>query len=106
MGTISVVSANGEKRELDATVGVSIMRTVLDNGIEGLIAECGGTMSCATCHVYVATAWADRVPAPSEDEQMMVECVIEPRDTSRLSCQLVYSDDLDGLEIEIPASQY
>lgn len=106
MSTISVVSANGEKRELDVTVGVSIMRTVLNNGIDGLIAECGGTMSCATCHVYVAPAWADRVPAPSEDERMMVECVIEPRDTSRLSCQLVYSDDLDGLEIEIPASQY
>jgi ferredoxin, 2Fe-2S len=74
--------------------------------VAGIAAECGGCLSCATCHVYVSPEWADRLPPPSEEEQVMVECAIEVRDTSRLSCQLTYTDALDGIEIEIPASQY
>jgi 2Fe-2S ferredoxin len=106
MGKITVVSATGEQRQLDAAAGDSIMRIVIDSGIEGLVAECGGSMSCATCHVYVSPDWVDKVAPPSDDEEMMVDCALEVRENSRLSCQLIFADALDGLVIEIPASQY
>jgi ferredoxin, 2Fe-2S len=85
MGRITVIMPSGERSEVDAVVGESIMRLALNGG---------------------SPEWADRLPPPSEEEQVMVECAIEVRDTSRLSCQLTYTDALDGIEIEIPASQY
>lgn len=106
MGKIQFISANGERTEVEATVGNSIMHIARDAGLDGLTAECGGCLSCATCHVYVSPDWADKVPAPSDEEQIMVDCAIDVRDTSRLSCQIKYTDDMDGIEIEIPASQY
>ena len=107
MGKIVFVSAAGERTEVEATAGESIMRIAQNAGIEGLVAECGGCLSCATCHCYVQGGWADKVPPPSEEEQVMVECAIDVReDESRLSCQVVFTEDLDGIEIGIPASQY
>jgi len=106
MGKIVFVSAAGDRTEVEATVGESIMRIALNAGIEGLVAECGGCLSCATCHCYVEGGWSDKVPALSEEEMVMVECAIDVRDESRLSCQVFYADDLDGIEIGIPASQY
>ena len=106
MGTITFISATGERTEVEATTGESVMRIALNAGVDGLVAECGGCLSCATCHCYVEGGWNDRVPSASEEEQVMVECAIDVRDNSRLSCQLIYTDDLDGLEIGIPASQY
>jgi ferredoxin, 2Fe-2S len=106
MGKIVFIQTDGKRTEVNAVVGESIMRIALDAGIEGLIAECGGCLSCATCHCYIDGGWADRLPPPSEDEKVMVECAIDPRDVSRLSCQLVFTEDLDGIEICIPASQY
>jgi ferredoxin, 2Fe-2S len=106
MGKITVVSADGNRTEIEAVAGESLMRLALNNSIDGLVGECGGCLSCATCHIYVALEWVDRVPAPSEEEKVMVECAIDVRDSSRLSCQILYTDELDGIEIEIPASQY
>jgi ferredoxin, 2Fe-2S len=106
MGKITFISATGERTEVEGVPGESIMRIALNSGIEGLIAECGGCLSCATCHCYIGGDRADRVPAPSEEEQVMVECAIDVRDSSRLSCQVLYTEELDGLEVEIPASQY
>ena len=106
MGKITVVSANGDRTEIEGVEGESLMRLALNNSIEGLAAECGGCLSCATCHVYVAEDWVDRVPTPTEEEMVMVECAIDARASSRLSCQIVYTKELDGIEIEIPESQY
>ena len=106
MGKITFISADGTRTDVEAQRGESIMRIALNAGIEGLVAECGGCLSCATCHCYVEGGWDSKVPPPSEEEKVMVECAIDVKDTSRLSCQLTYIDELDGIEIGIPASQY
>ena len=106
MGKITFISATGERTEVEATAGESIMRIALNAGISGLVAECGGCLSCATCHCYVEGDLAARVPAPSEEEAVMVDCALHVRENSRLSCQIVYTEDLDGIEIGIPESQY
>jgi len=106
MAQITFIEANGQRKVVKANVGESVMRAALDNGVEGIAAECGGCLSCATCHAYVDPDWADKIPAPSEEERVMVECAIDVRPTSRLTCQLLVTDELDGLVIEIPTSQY
>lgn len=106
MGTVTFISATGERTEAEAKTGESIMEIARNAGVDGITAECGGCLSCATCHVYLEGDWAARVPAPSSEEQVMVECAIDVRDNSRLSCQVKFTDDLDGIEIGIPASQY
>jgi len=82
------------------------MEVAKANGIPGIDADCGGACSCATCHVYVDANWIDKVGTPSENEAELLELVVNPDDTSRLSCQIVISDDLDGLIVRIPESQY
>jgi ferredoxin, 2Fe-2S len=106
MGKVTFISAAGDRTDGEAKAGESIMEIARNAGVDGITAECGGCLSCATCHVYVEGGWADKIPAPSTEEQVMVECAIDVRDNSRLSCQVKYSDDLDGIEIGIPASQY
>ena len=97
---------NGAITEVQAETGTSVMQAALDNGIDGIIAECGGACSCATCHCYVDAAWLDKVEPPSDIEKDMLECVLEPRDSSRLSCQIIVNDSLDGLKVKLPESQY
>jgi ferredoxin, 2Fe-2S len=106
MPRITFIDSTGDRKEVDAAVGESVMRVAIDNGVDGLAAECGGCLSCATCHAYVAEDWVDRLPPPSEEEQVMVECAIGVRPNSRLTCQIQVTEALDGLTIEIPASQY
>ena len=106
MGKITFVSSTGERTEVEAATGESVMRIALNAGLDGLVAECGGCLSCATCHCYVEGGWANKLPEPSEEEKVMVDCAIDVRDNSRLSCQIVYTDDMDGIEIGIPATQY
>lgn len=92
--------------EVEVSNGTSVMQAAVDNMIDGIVGECGGACSCATCHVYVDPAWADRLPPADAMEQDMLECVLEPRENSRLSCQIKVSDALDGLEVEMPKSQF
>jgi 2Fe-2S ferredoxin len=106
MGKVTFISAGGERIEAEAKAGETIMEVARNAGVEGVAAECGGCLSCATCHVYVEGGWVDKIPGPKAEEQVMVECAIDVRDNSRLSCQVRFSDDLDGIEIGIPASQY
>jgi 2Fe-2S ferredoxin len=83
------------------------MRAADGAGVAEIAADCGGCLNCATCHVIVDAAWADRLPAPSADEQAMLEMTAEPRSpTSRLSCQIGLDDALDGLAVRLPATQY
>ena len=82
------------------------METAIKNNVKGIDAECGGCLSCATCHVYVDPAWFDKLPEPDEDEADMLGFVAAERQpTSRLSCQIIVSDALDGLVVRIPPTQ-
>ena len=106
MARITFIEPSGERKEVLATNGESVMRAATAHSVTGIAAECGGCLSCATCHAYVAPEWVDRLPTPSDEEKVMIECAIEVRPTSRLTCQIIVSDELDGLVVEIPASQY
>ena len=106
MPKITFVQADGQSTIVDALKGESVMRAATSNGIDGIAAECGGCLSCATCHAYIAEDWGSRLPPPSEDETVMVECAIGVQPNSRLTCQINVTDELDGLVVHIPASQY
>ncbi len=83
------------------------MRAALNEGLDGMVGECGGGLACATCHCYVEEDWADRLPAPAQTELDMLECTAsERRPSSRLGCQIIASDALDGLVVHLPAAQY
>jgi 2Fe-2S ferredoxin len=81
------------------------METAIDHDVAGIIAECGGACSCATCHVYVDPAWLPKLPAPAPIEDGMLDCVLDRRPNSRLSCQIRIRDELDGITINVPESQ-
>jgi len=106
MPVINYISADGAINEIEVASGSSVMQGAVDNMIDGIVAECGGSCSCATCHCYVDDAWIEKVPVPSEMEKDMLECVLEPQPNSRLSCQIEVTDDLDGLVVRLPESQF
>ena len=105
MTKVSFIEFSGNIHDVEATNGLNMMEIARNNGIPGILADCGGSMSCATCHVYVDNAWVDRVGEASELEQSMLECAVEPGPNSRLSCQIILNDQLDGVVIHIPESQ-
>lgn len=107
MPKVTFKSHDGDVREVDVAAGRSLMLAATMNGVPGVDADCGGTLSCATCHVYVDQAWVDLLPPVDEMENDLLENVAaERRDTSRLSCQIVVSDALDGIIVEIPERQF
>jgi ferredoxin, 2Fe-2S len=103
--TVIYIQPDGTSQTIEAEPGASVMETAVDNDVEGIVAECGGACSCATCHVYVDAAWADRLDAPDAQEDGMLDCVLDRQKTSRLSCQIIMSDALDGLVVHVPESQ-
>jgi 2Fe-2S ferredoxin len=106
MPKITFVLSDGSEKAVDGSVGDSLMETAVDHGIAGIIAECGGGCSCATCHVYIAPDWFPRIAPAEAFETTMYEFAHEPRDTSRLSCQIALTEDMDGLRVEVPERQY
>jgi 2Fe-2S ferredoxin len=100
---IRVTDAGGDTHELEGLDGWRVMEVIRDWGV-GIKAECGGSCSCATCHVYVAEPWFGRLPPPGEDEEDLLFSTLDKRPNSRLSCQILLSDDLDGLEVAIAPS--
>jgi 2Fe-2S ferredoxin len=105
--TVHLVEPDGVRHALAAPIGTSLMRAAVAAGIDGIKADCGGVMTCATCHVYVAADWLARLPPPSADEDAMLEMTAAPRrPTSRLSCQLQLVAALDGLVATLPETQY
>ena len=105
--TVHLVEPNGTRHALFVPIAQSLMRAAVAAGIDGIKADCGGTMTCATCHVYVDAAWIGRLPAPSSDEDAMLEMTAAPRmPTSRLSCQIDLEPALDGLTVALPDTQY
>lgn len=105
MPRIVYVLRDGTHKEIEAPSGTSVMKLALDNGIGGVDAECGGCVTCATCHVYVDQQWTDKLAEPSEEERVMIDCAIDVRPNSRLSCQITLTDELDGLIVQVPATQ-
>ncbi len=99
------IEPSGERREIVAPLGVSLMEAARQHAVEGIVAQCGGACACATCHVYVSPAWLDKLPPRDDMEQGMLENAWEPRANSRLSCQIALTADLDGLEVTVPERQ-
>lgn len=90
---------NGQRVEAEAPVGSTVLEAALDNGVAGILGECGGACACATCHSYVADAWLSRLPGMEEMEDAMLDTALERRQNSRLTCQIELTPALDGLEI-------
>jgi ferredoxin, 2Fe-2S len=103
---ITFIQHNGTERSVEVETGQSIMRAAADSGIPGIVADCGGCMTCATCHVYVPPEWLKILGPASSDEEAMLEIAIDPQANSRLSCQIEITDALDGLVIQIPENQF
>ena len=101
MTKLVVVDRSGGEKELDVTDGISVMEAIRDNGYDELLALCGGCCSCATCHVYVDPAFADKLPARSADEDDLLDSSSHRNETSRLSCQLHISGAVDGLRVTL-----
>lgn len=106
MVRITYVQPEGDRCEIRASNGETVMSTALANAIPGIIGDCGGGLSCATCHVFVDAAWISRLDVKEVDEEDMLEMTaVESDDRSRLSCQLVLDEDLDGLVVHVPEAQ-
>ena len=106
MPRIVFIKPDGERREVVAADGESVMQAAVNNLVEGVVGECGGDLSCATCHVFVAPEWYDALPEVSAEEEDMLEATSEePTKFSRLSCQIKCCDKLDGIVVHVPASQ-
>jgi 2Fe-2S ferredoxin len=106
MPLVKFISADGREHEVHVTSGTSLMHAATDNGVDGILADCGGACSCGTCHCYVDEAWVEKAGAPDEVESQMLEFVIDPEPNSRLSCQITVTDALDGLTVRLPKSQF
>lgn len=106
MTKITFVSPDGTETQVDARDGDSVMHTAVSNGITCIVGDCGGAMACATCHVFVDPAWADKTGTRSEGEQDMLEfAATEMQPSSRLSCQITITPELEGLILRIPDAQ-
>ncbi|MFY9529239.1 MAG: 2Fe-2S iron-sulfur cluster-binding protein [Candidatus Acidiferrales bacterium] len=106
MPRVVYVSSAGSSREVDVPVGMTVMAAALKNGIDGIVAECGGVCMCSTCHVYVDEGFFGRLPPAQDTEEAVLEIAAEERQpTSRLSCQIKMTEDLDGLVVRLPARQ-
>lgn len=101
MPKITVINQAGDEKVIEANVGASLMEVIRDNGFDEMLALCGGCCSCATCHVFVDEAFADKIPALSEDENDLLDSSDHRNATSRLSCQVAITEDLDGLRVTV-----
>lgn len=106
MVRITFVQQDGARHEIEAEVGESLMANAKACGVDGIIAECGGSLVCGTCHVYLEEAAFALVGAPKNFEVDLLENAREPRATSRLACQITVSAEMDGMEFSVPGSQH
>lgn len=106
MAKVTFIQFSGEQTTIDVDAGASIMKVAIDNLVPGIDADCGGECSCATCHVLVTEDWMDKTGAASDQENSMLDLNPDRQSNSRLSCQLMMSEDLDGLVVNLPEFQY
>ena len=105
MAKITYIEDNGNSNTIEVANGLSVMEGAVQNDVPGIDADCGGGMACATCHVYVKEEWLDKLPKKEDGEEDMLDMAHQPNKFSRLSCQLIVSDELDGLVVGIPSKQ-
>ncbi len=105
MTKITYIESNGKSHQIDVANGLTVMEGAVQNNIPGIDADCGGSMACATCHVYVKEDWFNRLPKKENGEEDMIDMAYEPNKFSRLSCQITVSDELDGLVVQLPKKQ-
>ena len=105
MPKITYIDKLNNSKTIDVDNGLSVMEGAIQNSIPGIDADCGGSMTCATCHVYVQEKWLDLILKAEDAEIDMIDMAHEPKKNSRLSCQIIVSDDLDGLTVTTPEKQ-
>jgi len=105
MPKITFIEHDGTSHTVEAEIGATVMETALKHGVTGIVAECGGSCTCATCMVYVDEAWMERLGARSEEEEEQLDTAFDVKPNSRLSCQIKVSEALDGLVVRTPAYQ-
>jgi 2Fe-2S ferredoxin len=106
MPLINYIDANGNQFEADVAVGGTVMQGAVDNMIDGILAECGGACACATCHCYVDDKWQQVAGSANGDEIDLLQAAFEPKENSRLSCQIEVTEQMDGFVVHLPSSQY
>ena len=105
MPKITYIEHGGKSHTIEVSNGLSVMEGAVQNNIPGINADCGGSMACATCHVYVKEEWFNKLPKKEDGEEDMLDMAFEPKKNSRLSCQLMVSEQLDGLVVDLPEKQ-
>ena len=105
MAKITYVEHSGKIHTIQVQNGLTVMEGAIQNNIPGIDADCGGSMACATCHVYVKEEWFNKLPKKEDGEEDMLDMAYEPNKFSRLSCQLTASDELEGLVVNLPVKQ-
>jgi 2Fe-2S ferredoxin len=106
MPRITFVTFRGERHLVDVPAGTTLMRAATDHGVPGIDGDCGGQCACATCHCFIEPPWALQLAPRSTSEGEMLNFVVEPRPTSRLGCQVVVTDALDGIVVALPEGQH
>ena len=105
MAKITYIEHSGKSHTVEVANRLTVMEGAVQNNIPGIDADCGGSMACATCHVYVKDDWFNKINEKSEGEDDMIDQAYEPKKISRLSCQITVSEELDGLEVNLPEKQ-
>ena len=105
MTKVTYKDNDGNTKTIEVENGLSVMEGAIQNNVPGIDADCGGSMACATCHVYVEEKWYNKLPKAEDGEVDMIDMAYEPKKNSRLSCQLIVSEELDGLIVTTPAKQ-
>ena len=105
MAKITYIDYQDNSKTIEVENGLTVLEGAIQNDITGIDADCGGSMACATCHVYVEENWLDKIPKAEEAEVDMIDMAFEPKKNSRLSCQLIISNELDGLKVTTPEKQ-
>jgi 2Fe-2S ferredoxin len=105
MPSLTIIEFNGTEHSIEADVGKSVMQAAIDAMVPGIMADCGGACSCATCHCYVDEAWVSLPAGADRAEREMLECALDPQDNSRLSCQIRITPHTEGLVLRLPKAQ-
>jgi len=105
MAKITYIEHSGKSHTIEVQNGLTVMEGAIQNNVPGIDADCGGSMACATCHVYVKEEWFNKLPKKEDGEEDMLDMAYEPNKFSRLSCQLTVSDKLEGMIVDLPEKQ-
>lgn len=106
MVKLKFILADGREKDVDTPGGRSVMQAAVENGVEGVVGDCGGNLACATCHGYIDAAWRERLAPPTPEELLMLEGALDVTDDSRLTCQIPVSEAVDGLVVRVPENSF